>query len=102
MDRSLTTNAMGEASVRLPGHVVYRSFEAETILLNLGTGEYHGLNPSAARMFGLLCETGSVREAIHRAAHEFDQPIDVIGHDMTELCAELAARDLIEVDGGSS
>jgi hypothetical protein len=36
-------------------HVVSRAFDAETVVLNLHTGEYHGFNvTAAARMFALL------------------------------------------------
>jgi hypothetical protein len=38
------------ASLRLPQHVVHRSFVAETVVLNLQTGKYHGLNPVGGRM----------------------------------------------------
>jgi hypothetical protein len=102
IDRPLTDEPLATPAVRLPDHVVYRSFEAETVLLNLRTGEYYGLNPSGARMFELLCETGSTDAATREAAHEFGQPVTVIAQDMTQLCADLAARNLIEVNGGAS
>jgi hypothetical protein len=97
-----THESLWQARVRVPDHVVYRSFEAETVLLNLRTGAYHGLNPSGARMFELLRDLGSVELAIREAASEFDQPLDVIRPDVTDLCSDLAARDLIEIDGASN
>ena len=33
-------------SARIPQHVVFRGFATETVVLNLETGKYHGLNPS--------------------------------------------------------
>src|SRR4051794_41962271 len=41
----------------VPEHVVFRTFEAETLLLNLESGQYHGLNATGGRMLGLLKET---------------------------------------------
>jgi len=102
IDRPPTHEALPTPRVRLPEHVVYRSFEAETVLLNLRTGEYYGLNPSGARMFELLCETGSTEAAACEAAGEFGQPITVIAPDMAQLCADLVARNLIEVDARTS
>ena len=101
-DGGPTQAGLSGAKVRVPEHVVYRSFEAETVLLNLRTGAYHGLNPSGARMFELLSETGSVDMAIRQAATEFDQPVEAIAPDMTQLCTDLAARDLIEIYDGTS
>ena len=38
----------------VPDHVVYREFVNETVVLNLETGTYHGLNPSGGRMLEAL------------------------------------------------
>ena len=42
------------SSARLPDHVVYRTFVYETVVLNLQTGKYHGLNRTGGRMLELL------------------------------------------------
>lgn len=87
------------AVVHVPKHVVYRSFEAETVLLNLQTGQYHGLNRSGGRMLELLDTTGgSVREAIDRLADEYGEDAEAIEGGLASFCAALAARGLIEVD----
>jgi hypothetical protein len=90
------------AKVRVPEHVVRRDFEGETVALNLRTGTYHGLNPTAARMLEVLGEGGSVAEEVPALCHEFDQPRDVIERDVVELCRALAERDLIELDHAGS
>ena len=43
-------------SVRIPKHVVFRSFGSETVLLNLSTGQYHGLRGTGGRMLEVLAE----------------------------------------------
>ena len=47
MDGNLTETL--QLNVKLPQHVVYRDFVSETVLLNIQTGKYHGLNPTAGR-----------------------------------------------------
>jgi hypothetical protein len=90
------------ATVRVPKHVVYRSFEAETVLLNLQTGQYHGLNRSGGRMLELLDETGGgVRDAIDRLAAEYGEDPADIEDGLASFCVALAARGLIEVDASS-
>lgn len=88
-----------EARVHVPDHVVYRWFEAETLLLNLDTGQYHGLNPTGGRLLQLLEETeGSVGQAVARLAEECGVGEEEIAPDLAEFCAQLSERGLIEVD----
>ena len=88
------------ARVRVPDRVVYRSFEAETLLLNLDTGQYHGLNPTGGRMLELLKECdGSVREATNRLASEFGMQPEEIEDDLLSFCSALLERGLVEVEG---
>jgi hypothetical protein len=89
------------ARIRVPKHVVSRAFDTETIVLNLKTGEYHGLNPTATRMFDLLREHGSIATVSSVVANELGQPIDEVAHDVEQLCADLAWRDLVEIDGAT-
>jgi hypothetical protein len=86
------------ATVRTPEHVVQRDFEGETVALNLRTGTYHGLNPTAARMLEVLGDGRTVADGIPVLCCEFGQPRDVIERDVVELCRALAERGLIELD----
>jgi hypothetical protein len=87
------------ARVRIPEHVVHRDFSTETVVLNLDSGRYHGLNPTAAQMLHALEAADTVGAAIERLAAEFDQPRDGIERDVLSLCRGLADRGLIEIDG---
>jgi hypothetical protein len=80
----------------VPEHVVHRAFAAETVVLNLKTGGYHGLNPVAGRMLEVLEETGSPREAVRRVVAEWDVGQEKVESDAAGLCAELLERGLIE------
>ncbi len=46
--------------IRIPHHVVFRHFVNETVVLNLQTGKYHGLNRTAGRMLHELITEGSL------------------------------------------
>ena len=82
---------------RVPDHVVYRTFATETVILNLHTGKYHGLNPTGGRMLDLISQDRSVGEASQRLAKEYDKPVGEVESDLTSFCSELAARGLIEL-----
>jgi hypothetical protein len=98
------TQAQGsllEAKVTVPQSVVFRSFPTETVVLNLETGKYHGLNPTAGRMLQALSETASVREAAAAVAAEYDSPAETIEVDICDLCQNLLDRGLVERDGSA-
>ena len=88
-----------ESRLRVPEHVVYRDFGDETVVLNLDSGMYHGLNSTAATMLSAVGEAETVGAAVERLVAEFDQPREVIENDVLDLCRALAERGLIERDG---
>jgi hypothetical protein len=85
-----------KARVRVPPHVVHRDFGDETVILNLDSGMYHGLNRTAATMLDALAESDTVDAAVGVLTERFDQPREVIERDLLELCASLSDRGLIE------
>jgi hypothetical protein len=87
------------SKVKVPRHVVYRSFPAETVVLNLETGKYHGLNATAGRMLEALEKAATARDAAIDLTAVYDQPQAVIERDVCELCNALLERGLIDVDG---
>jgi hypothetical protein len=97
---SVSTLSLLASKIRVPQHVVYRSFPTETVLLNLETGKYHGLNATAGKMLEALEQAACVRDAASALAETYDQPQSVIEQDLCELCQSLIERGLIEADGG--
>lgn len=87
-----------DARVHVPSHVVYRSFPAETVVLNLETGVYHGLNATGGRMLAELEKAPSVRDAARVLALAYEVPRERIEADLTVICAELTARGLIVLE----
>lgn len=84
--------------VEVPEHVVSRAFEQQTVLLNLNSGSYHGLNQVAARMLEASTEAPTPREAVAPLAAEYEQPRSVIEHDLAKLLQGLADRGLVITD----
>jgi hypothetical protein len=98
LDRMAKGDEILGARAVVPDDVVYRAFEAETLLLNLGTGTYHGVDATGARMLELLKETGGdVQRSVELLAAEFGMTVDEIAGDLAEFCSELAERGLLEV-----
>jgi hypothetical protein len=99
-DSSRADDPLIRARVRVPEHVVCRDFGDETVVLNLDSGMYHGLNRTAAVMLSVVGESDTVAAAVERLVGEFDQPREVIERDLLTLCHSLDERGLIEHDGG--
>jgi Coenzyme PQQ synthesis protein D (PqqD) len=85
--------------VSVPAHVVHRSFAAETVLLNIQSGHYHGLDAVGGRFFEVLRDAPDVETAVTTLAGEYEQPAERVREDMVEFCSELSDRGLIELAG---
>jgi hypothetical protein len=83
------------ARVRLPQHVVHRNFVAETVVLNLHTGQYHGLNPTAGRMLDALERAPTVGATVSELAREYGVEQEQIQSDLLLLTRGLLERGLI-------
>jgi hypothetical protein len=85
--------------VRVPQHVVFKSFVNETVVLNLETGVYHGLNLTGGRMLQELDDSGDFEETVAKLAEAFQQPADRVRGDLDAFCRHLDERGLVELEG---
>lgn len=86
----------------IPGHVVYRDFVNETVMLNLETGTYHGLNRTAGMMLAAIDSAPSVRTAAERLASEYGWELDTVEGDIVALCRTLAESGLLAIETGDA
>ena len=85
------------ARLRIPEHVVYRDFVSETVVLNLETGRYHGLNPTGGRILDALERSETVAEAAEKLANEYEQGQEEVEADVLAFCSDLLTRGLVEL-----
>jgi hypothetical protein len=100
MQPGIASTAAGDPAhtrVRIPHHVVYRSYVAETVVLNLETGEYLGLGQTVGRLLEALEGSRTVADAAKRVADECGRPADQVERMCLELCARLAERGLVQI-----
>lgn len=93
---------LARSTARVPDHVVYRTLARETVMLNLKTGRYHGLNPTAGTMLTMLERNATVGEAATQLAVHYGQPLEDVERDLRALCLDLLDRgliDLVDEDG---
>jgi hypothetical protein len=91
-----------DARARLPQHVVHRSFVSETVVLNLRTGKYHGLNPTAGTMLEALEAAATIADAVPVLVAAYDLDQERIQGDLLTLTRGLLERELIVVTDASA
>jgi coenzyme PQQ synthesis protein D (PqqD) len=83
--------------VSVPDHVVFRDMAQETVLLNIRTGRYHGIDPIGAHFFEVMRSGDPLARVAGVLADDYKQPIERIEHDLAAFCAEMASLELIEL-----
>ena len=84
-------------SVAVPAAVLSREVGGETVLLNLETGLYFGLDPVGTDIWLLLREGATLAEAAKRLVDTYDVNRLVLEADLLRLVTELAASGLVTV-----
>lgn len=83
--------------VVVPGHVLVRQLDGESVLLNLNTEKYFGLDAMGTHM--LLSVTGSpcIEAAFEKLLEEFEVEPQVLQAHLDELLSGLVDNGLLDV-----
>jgi len=84
-------------SMVIPEDVLFRELDGESVLLNLKTGTYFGLDPVGTRMWQLIAEQRSLARVLDALAGEYDADRGVLETDLLELSRRLCASGLCAV-----
>ena len=82
--------------VSVPDTVVSRELDGETVLLNLDTGIYFGLDAVATDMWRAMLESASLADASERVGAHYDVQPDVVRDDLLQLAKQLLAKGLLQ------
>lgn len=83
-----------DATVTPSDDAVFRELEGESVLLNLETGLYFGLDAVGTRAWQLAATDGSLRAVRDALAEEYDAAPDVIERDLLSLADALVGKGL--------
>ena len=75
--------------------VICRELSGETVLLNLESGVYYGLDPVGTRVWQLLQLGKTIDGVCEVMLDEFDVSQDVLRDDVTRLVGELHERGIV-------
>ncbi len=81
--------------VKIPPEVMARTVCDETVILDLASGTYFGLDPVAARIWELMGEGKTLGEICDLMLDEYDVSREELEGDTLRLARELADQGLI-------
>jgi hypothetical protein len=83
--------------VVVPKHVLVRHLDGESVLLNLETEKYFGLDATGTRMWELVTAAPTVNAAYAQLLEEFEVEPDLLRTHLTELLSRLLENGLLNV-----
>lgn len=81
--------------VSIPPQVMARTVGDETVILDLATGTYFGLDPVGARIWELMGEGSTLAEICDRMMEEYEVSREELERDTLKLAKDLAEQGLI-------
>ena len=80
-----------------PAHVLVRFLDQESVLLNLETEQYFGLDETGTRMWQLVTDSPNIDAAYQGLLAEFDVEPELLRSNLTELLGQLVENGLLQV-----
>jgi hypothetical protein len=81
----------------VPAHVLIRHLEGESVLLNLESERYFGLDATGSRMWELVTASPSIDAAFQKLEQEFDVQPELLREHLSKLLSELVDNGLLAV-----
>jgi hypothetical protein len=81
----------------VPAHVLIRHLEGESVLLNLESERYFGLDATGSRMWELVTTSPSIDAAFEKLEQEFDVQPEMLREHLSKLLSELVENGLLAV-----
>lgn len=83
--------------VVVPSHVLVRFLDKESVLLNIETERYFGLDETGTRMWQLVTAAPKIELAYQQLLEEYDVEPGLLRESLTDLLGRLVENGLLEV-----
>ncbi len=83
--------------VTMPKDVLLSGVEGESVLLNLESERYFGLDEIGTRMFSVLTSSSSIQTAYETLLAEYDVDAELLRQDLITLVDQLMAQGLVVI-----
>jgi hypothetical protein len=88
--------------IMVPENILFRELEGESVILNLDSESYLGLDDVGTRMWAVLTTSDSIQAAFETLQHEYEVEPDVLRTDLSDLIEKLVENGLVRVVDASS
>jgi hypothetical protein len=82
----------------VPKHVLVRHLDGESVLLNLETERYFGLDSTGTRMWEHLASSSSIEDAYKKLLEEFEVEPVLLRANLAELLSSLVHNGLLNIE----
>jgi hypothetical protein len=96
-DQEQTGMLQFASRVVIPKHVLIRHLDGESVLLNLETEKYFGLDATGTRMWQLVTTASTVDSAYAQLLEEFEVDPELLRTHLTELLSRLLENGLLNI-----
>lgn len=86
-----------DSMITIPKYVMFSLVDEDAFLLNTQTNKYFLLEEVGARLWSLLKENRSLREAHENIGKEYDVELGQLEKDLLELLGKLQENGLVEI-----
>ena len=86
--------------VTVPDDVLISNLQDESVILNLDSERYYGLDDVGTRFLSILTTSESIEAAYDRLREEYDVDTQVLRADLLALVEKLIEQGLIEISQG--
>src|SRR6267142_2387055 len=83
--------------VVVPSHVLVRFLDKESVLLNIETERYFGLDETGTRMWQLVTAAPKIEVAYQQLLDEYDVEPGLLRENLTDLLSRLVDNGLLQV-----
>ena len=84
--------------VRVPDDVLISNLQDESVILNLDSERYYGLDSVGTRILSVLTTSDSIEAAYNTLVEEYDVDADVLRQDLLALVERLVEQGLVEAN----
>ncbi|HEY6661022.1 MAG TPA: PqqD family protein [Pyrinomonadaceae bacterium] len=88
--------------VKIPDDVLISNLQDESVILNLDSERYYGLDSVGTRILSVLTTSDSIEGAYNTLIQEYDVDGQLLRQDLLALVEDLVAQGLIEISHRSS
>jgi|ERR1051325_3571978 hypothetical protein len=83
--------------VRIPEEILISGLQDESVILNLRSERYFGLDEVGTRMMSVLNTSDSIQSAYETLLKEYEVEPEVLRQDLSSIVEQLMAQGLVEI-----